>query len=54
MRHRSRPAPQFALRRLRAYAGFLKLLPETLRTRRAQDASPADRAGIVERWGVPR
>ena len=28
VRHRSRPAPGFALRRLRAYAGFLKLLPD--------------------------
>jgi len=54
VRHRARPAPGFALRRLRAYAGFVKLLPETLRTRRAQGASAADRAGIVERWGVPQ
>ncbi len=54
MRHRSRPAPAFALRRLRAYAGFLKLFPATLRTRRAQHASASDRAGIVERWGVPQ
>ena len=36
VRHRSRPSPGFALRRLRAYAGFLKLLPDTLRTRRGQ------------------
>jgi len=54
VRHRSRPAPGFAVRRLRAYAGFLKLMPETLRTRRQQHASAAARAGIVERWGVPR
>jgi GT2 family glycosyltransferase len=53
-RHRARPAPGFALRRLRAYAGFLKLLPETLRTRREQHVSAAERAEIVERWGVPR
>ena len=43
VRHRSRPAPGFALRRLRAYAGFLKLFPTTLRTRRAQHVSPAGR-----------
>ncbi|HLM16620.1 MAG TPA: glycosyltransferase [Acidimicrobiia bacterium] len=54
VRHRARPAPGFALRRLRAYAGFVKLLPETLRARRAQGASAADRARIVERWGVPQ
>jgi GT2 family glycosyltransferase len=54
VRHRSRPDPAFALRRLRAYAGFVKLLPETLRTRRGQRASAAQRADIVERWGVPR
>jgi hypothetical protein len=54
LRHRARPSPGFALRRLRAYAGFVKLLPETLRTRREQHASAADRAGIVEQWGVPR
>jgi GT2 family glycosyltransferase len=54
VRHRSRPAPGFALRRLRAYAGFLKLLPRTLETRRRQHASAAERADIVARWGVPR
>jgi GT2 family glycosyltransferase len=54
VRHRSRPSPGFALRRLRAYAGFVKLLPATLRTRRGQHASAVDRADIVERWGVPR
>jgi GT2 family glycosyltransferase len=51
---RSRPAPGFALRRLRAYAGFVKLLPETLRTRRDQPASAADREALVERWSVDR
>jgi GT2 family glycosyltransferase len=54
VRHRGRPSPDFALRRLRAYAAFVKLLPATLRTRRAQHASGAERSGIVERWGVPR
>jgi GT2 family glycosyltransferase len=54
VRHRARPDPAFALRRLRAYAGFVKLLPETLRTRRGQRASAAQRADLVERWGVLR
>jgi GT2 family glycosyltransferase len=52
--HRSRPSPRLVLLRLRAYAAFVKLLPATLKTRRRQRASAADRARIVERWGVTR
>jgi GT2 family glycosyltransferase len=54
VRHRSRPSPAFALRRLRAYAGFVKLLPKTLRTRRQQRASATARSELVARWLVPR
>jgi hypothetical protein len=52
--HRSRPSPDLVVRRLRAYAAFLKLLPATLAARRRQHASPAAREEIVERWGVAR
>jgi GT2 family glycosyltransferase len=52
--HRARPTPALALRRLRAYAGFLKLLPRTLGARRCQRASAVEREEIVQRWGVPR
>jgi hypothetical protein len=52
--HRARPAPGFTLRRVRAYAAFVKLLPETLRTRRAQAVSATERAEVVERWSVSR
>jgi GT2 family glycosyltransferase len=51
---RGRPSPGFTARRLRAYAGFLKLLPATLRTRREQHVTAAERADIVARWGVAR
>jgi GT2 family glycosyltransferase len=51
---RSRPSPALVLLRLRAYAAFVKLLPPTLRERRRQRASAAERAGIVDRWGVAR
>ena len=52
--HRSRPSPGLVLLRLRAYAAFVKLLPATLRTRRRQRASAADRSHLVQRWGVTR
>ncbi len=52
--HRGRPTPGLVLLRLRAYAAFMKLLPTTLKARRRQHASSADRAGIVERWVVSR
>jgi GT2 family glycosyltransferase len=52
--HRTRPSPGFTVRRLRAYAGFLKLLPSTLRTRRDQHVPSSERQELVERWGVAR
>jgi GT2 family glycosyltransferase len=52
--HRRRPSPDLALRRLRAYAAFLKLLPGTLRSRRAQRAAADRRQAIVHRWSTPQ
>jgi hypothetical protein len=48
------PSPGLALRRLRAYFAFLKLLSPTLRSRRRQHVSKAVRREIVERWSVPQ
>jgi hypothetical protein len=52
--HRERPAPGLVLRRLRAYAAFVKLLPGTLGARRQQHAEARERAQIVDRWAVPQ
>jgi len=51
---RARPSPGLVKLRLRAYAGFLKLLPTTLVARWRQHASTADREEIVRRWAVPQ
>ncbi len=52
--HRRRPSADLALRRLRAYAAFVKLLPSTLRSRRRQHAAADHRQAIVHRWATPQ
>jgi hypothetical protein len=54
MRRRGRPDPDLVQRRLRAVLAFGKLLPATLRTRRAQRVSAKDRRALVDRWAVPQ
>jgi len=50
--HRGRPAPRLFLRRLRAFAAFLEMLPHTLMTRRRQHVPADRRAELVRRWAV--
>jgi hypothetical protein len=54
VRRRGRPDPDLVQRRLRAVLAFGKLLPATLRTRRAQRVSANERQAIVDRWAVPQ
>jgi hypothetical protein len=51
---RGRPAPRLVVRRLRAFAAFLRMLPATLVTRRRQRVTRAKREEIVRRWAVPQ
>jgi len=51
---RGRPAPRLVVRRLRAFAAFLRMLPATLVTRWRQRVPPAKRNEIVRRWAVPQ
>ena len=51
LRHRSRPSPRFALRRLRAYAGLREAASRQLATRRRQASVDGRRAELVDRWG---
>jgi GT2 family glycosyltransferase len=51
---RGRPAPRLVVRRLRAFAAFVRMLPATLVTRWRQRVPPAKRNEIVRRWAVPQ
>jgi GT2 family glycosyltransferase len=48
------PDLRLALRRLRAFAAFAKLFPETAAVRFHQHVSTAERADLVARWAVPQ
>jgi GT2 family glycosyltransferase len=54
VRHRGHPDPDLVKRRLRAVLAFAKLLPATLRARRAQRVSASARHEIIDRWAVPQ
>ncbi len=46
----ARPSPTRVVRRLRAFAAFLTMLPGALAARRRQHVSPRTRADLVRRW----
>jgi hypothetical protein len=54
VRPRGHPDPDLVKRRLRAVLAFAKLLPATLRARRAQRVSASARQEIIDRWAVPQ
>jgi len=51
---RGRPSPRLVVRRLRAFAAFLEMLPTTLASRRRQRVSRSRRDELVRRWAVPQ
>jgi len=52
--HRSRPTSTLTVQRLRAFGGFVEMLPGTLASRRRQGVDARSRAALVERWAVPQ
>ena len=51
---RGRPSPRLVVRRLRAFAAFVEMLPTTLASRRRQRVSRSRRDELVRRWAVPQ